>query len=168
MSELRERFLSFINVDPSGCWLWTGSVGSHGYGQMSVNGRPRTAHRLAWELFIGPVPAGMYVCHKCDVRACANPEHLFVGTQEDNMADAAAKGRTTKGRPVSEEMRRRLSEKIKGRPIAEEVRLKLVGLRHPNRKRPAPFTEEHRANLRAAQRARRAREAQQRLANEAA
>jgi len=78
----------FIPVPWSGCWLWEGYVRS-GYGRL----RKKSVHRLAWEEVNGPIPAGMSVCHHCDVRLCCNPDHLFIGTNGDNTRDMSAKGR---------------------------------------------------------------------------
>ena len=76
----------------SGCWLWTGPS-SDGYGDFRIGGKRILAHRLSYELHIGPIPDGMFVCHKCDVRCCINPAHLFAGTSGDNALDMYAKGR---------------------------------------------------------------------------
>ena len=82
-----------INVDKgSGCWLWLLSK-AFGYGNFKVNGKTKRAHRVAWEEFNGPIPEGMNVCHTCDNPSCVNPEHLFLGTQYDNLQDMKQKGR---------------------------------------------------------------------------
>lgn len=81
----------------SGCWLWEGALNGHGYGQITRGGKGYRVPRLAWEEANGPIPEGMIVCHKCDVRACCNPDHLFLGTAKDNTQDALAKGRLTGG-----------------------------------------------------------------------
>jgi len=75
------------------CWMWIGSISGNGYGSISVNEKTMRAHRFSWELHNGPIPHGMNVLHKCDVRSCVNPSHLFIGSQQDNMDDMVAKGR---------------------------------------------------------------------------
>lgn len=92
---------------PGDCVLWDGGVGALGYGRGWVLGRRVAMHRRSWELFRGPIPTGMFVCHSCDVRACVNPAHLFVGTAADNNADMVAKGRNrTTTTPYSTRRRR--------------------------------------------------------------
>ncbi len=77
----------------SGCWLWLRPVGSGGYGQIMLNGVTYRAHRLLYEIANGPIPAGLCVCHRCDVRSCVNPAHLFLGTYQDNKHDCMSKKR---------------------------------------------------------------------------
>jgi hypothetical protein len=94
---LRERF--FEKVDWSACaaghecWEWMASKNSKGYGLLKKQGRSYGAHRIAYELFIGPIPQGLCVCHTCDNPPCVNPHHLWVGTHQDNTLDAHQKGR---------------------------------------------------------------------------
>ncbi len=80
-------------IDDNGCWLWAGSHISDGYGSVSIGGKPTRAHRAFYSHFVGPIPDGMFVCHKCDVRPCVNPDHLFLGTNQDNVDDRERKGR---------------------------------------------------------------------------
>lgn len=81
-----------VTKTESGCWLWTNDA-VHGYGAIRIGRRTFRAHKVSWERNFGPVPDGMYVCHKCDVPACINPQHLFLGTPLDNTRDRMAKKR---------------------------------------------------------------------------
>lgn len=91
---LADRFWAKVEKS-DGCWLWLASKFQHGYGSATVDGgRRENAHRVAWRLIRGSIPKGMFVLHRCDNPACVNPDHLWLGTQTDNMRDCAAKGRT--------------------------------------------------------------------------
>lgn len=95
---LLERFEDkYVPVPETGCWIWTDCLNTHGYGRICAEGRDKLAHRISWELHVGPIPDGLHVLHRCDVRSCVNYLHLFLGTNQDNVTDKVQKGRQAKG-----------------------------------------------------------------------
>lgn len=91
---LATRFAAKWTANTSGCWIWTAARCRFGYGVIGTRAqRARLAHRVSWELHRGAIPDGLCVLHMCDVPACVNPSHLFLGTRRDNNVDMHAKGR---------------------------------------------------------------------------
>ena len=94
----QERFDAKWSPEPNtGCHLWLSAQDPKGYGKFTHQGREVGAHRAAWQLAHGPIPSGMFVCHRCDTPLCVNAAHLFLGTPRDNSRDCKAKGRTPTG-----------------------------------------------------------------------
>lgn len=99
---VEERFWRLVDMAvPDGCWEWAGTKSRAGYGYFKKPVRKHIyAHRFSWELAYGPIPEGMYVCHRCDNPPCVNPRHLFLGTAQDNTDDCVAKGRKSNLPPL--------------------------------------------------------------------
>lgn len=87
-----DRFFKKV-VKTETCWHWTAGKIKEGYGRVKVNKKLYLAHRLSYIIHIGPIPDDLLVCHKCDVRDCVNPKHLFLGTKRDNAIDMVNKNR---------------------------------------------------------------------------
>ena len=137
MQGVKERLFGNIATIPfSGCWIWMGFLNKHGYGKISVNGKPASAHRVSYELAYGKSPK--YVCHSCDCPSCVNPDHLRDGSHSENMRDREARGRANKatgersGSCVHstldiEEMRSMRNEGFSLKEIAQRFGLKGTG-----------------------------------------
>lgn len=91
-----DRFNSKFRITP-GCWIWTAAIGNKGYGHFWSVVRPEPAHRVSYRLHNGEIADGLLVLHRCDNRLCVNPDHLFLGTNQDNMTDMVKKDRQAKG-----------------------------------------------------------------------
>lgn len=89
-----KRFMERVKKTKT-CWLWTGALGN-GYGAIIVDGKKQMAHRYSYELYIGPIGNGLFVCHSCDNPLCVNPMHLWLGSNADNLADMRSKKRGSK------------------------------------------------------------------------
>lgn len=92
---LKDRFSNMVRKSADGCWIWIGSRNNGGYGRIREDGNGKTmlAHRVSWILHRGELPRDILVLHRCDVRECVNPNHLFLGTYKDNAIDREKKGR---------------------------------------------------------------------------
>jgi hypothetical protein len=91
---LKEGFERFVIRKSEGCWDWSGCCASPGYGQFKYGMKKERCHRASWMIHYGEIPKGMFVCHTCDNKKCANPKHLFLGTCEENNRDMMKKNRS--------------------------------------------------------------------------
>jgi hypothetical protein len=98
--ELKRKLLSRIVIQDDGCWAWMGARITSGYGQICFNGRQLLTHRVSYEVHKGPITNGMVIRHSCDIPWCVNPDHLEMGTQQDNISDKVAKGRHAYGEMI--------------------------------------------------------------------
>ena len=127
---LEERFWEKVDKKgPDDCWEWMGAKIPRGYGEFSVSGKNKYAHRISWRLTNGPIPKGMCVLHRCDNPSCVNPAHLFLGTNTENMRDRDRKGRQARGKDHGMakltpqdvgEIRKMLAQGVVQRVIAEK------------------------------------------------
>jgi hypothetical protein len=118
--------------EASGCWEWTSHKDRWGYGRFWALGKVRSAHRASYELHCGPIPDGMHVLHRCDNPTCINPEHLFLGTNAENVADKVAKGRQSRGSMNGAKLTEAdvIAIRASKEPIREVAQSYSVGWRH--------------------------------------
>jgi HNH endonuclease len=90
---LKAKLFNQCRLGESGCWLWIGATNGREYGIFNTTNKTRMAHRVSYEVFVGPIPKGLHILHSCDTPACINPAHLRPGTVKENMADREARGR---------------------------------------------------------------------------
>ena len=91
------RFMSYVDKQEEGCWVWTGGINTRGYGKFSFRKKKAAiASRVSYELFVGPISDNLFICHTCDNPPCVNPDHLFMGTNQDNQIDYIKKNPPTK------------------------------------------------------------------------
>lgn len=128
----RARLLSKIVLDAkTGCWIWNGNPRKNGYCRSTFQRKNWYIHRASYHVFIGDIPKGYDVCHHCDNRRCFNPDHLFIGTRKDNMADAVKKGRQAKGEKLSVNRRgeKSVSSKLTNTDVLEIRKMNKLGVK---------------------------------------
>ncbi len=108
---IEERFWSKVDKTDT-CWLWTASTNTDGYGHINIQGKTKASHRLVWTWINGSIPNKLQVLHKCDNTRCVKPEHLFLGTQQENIKDMINKNRQSKkmGRKGEKHSQNKLTE----------------------------------------------------------
>ena len=120
--DVKKRFLDKVNVSQSGCHEWISVLHRDGYGKFYFDGKQVASHIVSYKLFVGEVPKGMWVLHKCDNRKCVNPEHLFLGDSIANIKDMDKKGRRGTRSNLTEsqvdEIKKLLSKRVTQQEIA--------------------------------------------------
>lgn len=134
---LAEAIADKYEIAPSGCWEWTRYIRPAGYGMVGIPGQYRTidAHRASWMVHRGPIPDGLFVCHTCDNRKCINPDHLWLGTHQDNIDDMVRKGRSPRSCGEASGMAKLTTEQV------AEIRRRYVKGIHPARRTGGSPTE---------------------------
>jgi len=144
MIKNEQRFWDKVIPEPtSGCWLWTGATERYGHGQINKNNtgfKSRKAHRVSWQIHNGDIPKGMQINHKCHVSSCVNPNHLYVGTQKENVHDCIMAGRNyipssigsmgekNYNSKISDNDRKEICEWYKEGTVTQEVLAMIYGL----------------------------------------
>ena len=121
--QVENHLLDHVARTASGCWEWQRCRVESGYGKVNIDKVLYRVHRVSYVLFCGPIPDGLYVCHRCDNPPCCNPTHLFLGTNSENMRDCVGKGRFEKGGRCCPPLNRSWGEKCSlSKLTAEQVK----------------------------------------------
>lgn len=131
-----ERFHKKYEIKDSGCWIWTGGTRPNGKGVLyprhwNENKKSIGAHRFSYIIHHGIIEDGIYVCHKCDTPLCVNPEHLFLGSHQDNMKDMTEKNRSYKGRGEKKhcsKLTNKQANEIRENPLSQSKLAKIYGV----------------------------------------
>lgn len=124
---IKSQIETYCLTNDNGCWIWTRSYRGKGYAQITLSGRRQTTgNRAAYFAYVGSIPDGMIVCHKCDTPICCNPAHLFLGTHKDNSQDCVSKGRLRPGRvggprKIADHQRMQIVEMSKAGALQKEI-----------------------------------------------
>lgn len=123
------RFMRKVQREASGCWVWTGRRQREGYGEVCVNYRSKRAHRISYELFVGPIPDGLHILHSCDNPSCVNPQHLRPGTDFENARDRVLRNRQPAGeRNVHAKLSETDVRAIRARLVNGELQYQIASL----------------------------------------
>jgi hypothetical protein len=125
---LRATIMNKCVVSPSGCWEWKGAK-SYGYGMMMRDRQRLRVHRLSYELWCGPIPAGMVMRHKCDNPSCVNPSHLEPGTQAENIRDIVARNRHGRRKLTPEQVSEIRASSFGNRELADKYGVGIIAVR---------------------------------------
>lgn len=131
--DILDRFIKHVATDDNGCLIWVGSKTTDGYGALFIRRKQYRAHRISFQLFLGSIPEGLKVCHHCDNPICVHPDHLFLGTDADNIHDMYSKGRGQVGEKhhnakLTEEDVKEMREKIASEELTQYKAAQIYGV----------------------------------------
>src|SRR5512145_1029670 len=130
---LLERFWEKVEFIPGcECWIWNAAVDTPGYGRLNIgNGHLEGAHRLSWQFHFGPIPVGLWVLHKCDVKCCVRPIHLYLGTNKKNIQDCVMRGQFPPAK-IDAQKAKEIREMYMGGGVTQSDLARIYGINQPH------------------------------------